>query len=131
MSNVIPIAQAVFVNGQTQLVNQAVSGSTVTVALNRCTGASALQWPNAATVAQIDLSVSFDGGATFQYGGGFTAQGGIVLDIDGITQIGQTVASYQYFESGMPPVPRLITNLIVTMTVTSGPLATSGSVTVQ
>jgi hypothetical protein len=119
----IPIAQTVFPNGATQIIDQEVSGSSVAISMGRNTPASALQWANDSTEIQIDVQVSYDDGKTFQSGGSATAIGGSVIDPS--TQAAATSTRVTFYYS------QPITNVIITLTVTNGPCSTSGSVTVQ
>lgn len=121
MATSIPILQVAFANGTAQLVNQAVSGQSVSIALNRCTVTAPLLWAQASTVAQVDIQVSFDNGNSFVGVASFSAIGGI------LNRFGVTAPSSGVKMSFDTP----ITNLIVNLTVTSGPLMTSGTVTVQ
>lgn len=51
----------------------------ITISLARCTTATPSNWPNSNTIIAITLSISPDGGVTWQDVGGFSAAGGILL----------------------------------------------------
>ena len=60
----------------------------IRIRLERCTSSTPLTWPNPETIIDITVSVSYDGGTTFQPAGGLVGvPGGVVLARDGSEQI--------------------------------------------
>jgi len=86
----------------------------------RCTIATPDIWPDAATKLQYDQEVSFDGGNTWIYAGGFGANGGIHVRRDG------TEAPISSFLVAVPAGQGR--QLRATVTILNGPCRTEGTV---
>ncbi len=94
--------------------------TTMTCRVKRCTTATPLNWPLAATTLDCQVFVSADGGATWVPSGAFTSFGGIVLRPDGSEATESTLVV-----SGIPPgVSRQIR---ATLIVAIGPLVSSAT----
>ena len=112
--------QTAIPNGDTPIppTSLPASISSLHASLNRHTTVDPTSWPNPATTLSIELQVSFDGGSTWAPGGGLTSAGGTYLKKDGVTEQAVTTLDVEYAQSP--------THVKGTITVTNGPLVTSG-----
>lgn len=91
--------------------------------IQRCTTAEPTVWPNKSSTVAVTLELSFDGGATWQSGGGFTAEGGIHVKADG------TELPYSSFRFPVPAgTQRRVRG---TLTISNGPILSSVGVTLD
>lgn len=95
--------------------------TSLTLALACCTSAAPDVWPNASTTVDAQLEVSYDGGATWQPGGGLSHAGGISVRRGVEAPLTKVICTY----SAVP------THFRGSVVVAGGPLVTSGSVTVE
>lgn len=99
------------------------SVTSLTLSLARCTTATPTIWPNQTTTLDMQLEVSFDNRASWLPGGSITgAKGGVELKRDGVTE--NPSADFTFSYGGQSP-----TDVRGSLTVTGGPLRTSGVVT--
>jgi hypothetical protein len=87
------------------------------VSLNRNTETDA-SWPDAATTVTLSLAVSYDGGASYLPGGSFSAKGGRAFGRNGAV-LARSAVTFRYSEP--------ITHLKGTISITNGPLVSSGA----
>jgi hypothetical protein len=66
--------------------------------VERCTPEAPDVWPRADQTIDVDLELSFDGGATWQFAGHFGAFGGVHICRDG--SVGKTSAGRMKFTKG-------------------------------
>lgn len=86
--------------------------------IRRCTSADLTIWPNASTTVKFDLELSRDGGANWEYGGGFEARGGVHTKIDG------SEATITAIKVSLPPGAQR--QMRAAITIAGGPLRSEG-----
>lgn len=93
-----------------------VSGdfTTVHVSLVRAVSADPSQWSNPDTLVTVELEVS--DGEAYEFGGAFSASGGIHTDKSGV-EMPTTAVRFTY--------PRVMRHVKGTITVTNGPLVST------
>jgi hypothetical protein len=123
MPTIVNLPQQSFANGVLTIPQVAVPAgiTSATVSIGRATAATPTLWPSAATTLSFALECSYDGGATWIPGGGFTAQGGIAQK--GGVDVPATEATFGY--------SRQPTHVRGSATIAGGPLVTTVTVTVQ
>lgn len=95
--------------------------NTLTVSVARCTTATPTIWPDPATTLMVQTQYSYDGAVTWDFPDTWGGVGGIFHDPKTNTDIAMT-SSQQVFDKGSP------THVKGKLTVTNGPLVTSGSI---
>jgi hypothetical protein len=121
MSQVYSFGQVSLPTGVTPIPATAVPASVTScvVSINRCTTATPLNWPDAATTLDVALELSFDNQATWVGGGSVTGwSGGIAFKRDKVTEQPTSDLALTYVTHP--------THVRGTITVTNGPLVTSG-----
>lgn len=118
-SQVIPLAG--YATGQRTFgpINILDAATSFYFECQRCTSADPTIWPNETTGLNLDAEISLDGGTTWIPAGGFGAVGGIF-----VLRSGQESALTTFETPLQPGTGR---KLRVTITVTNGPLRTSGT----
>jgi len=101
-------------------VPSGLTGFSMSVA--RCTGVTPTIWPDAASLIQLSLDCSYDGGATYQVRQfAFENPGGVLKDRSGVD-----IPRWNVSARVDPLQP---THIKVSMTVVNGPILTSAVIT--